>query len=128
MSDRVARPKGYTEQVEDRAVEAAWKRRPYGAPTTMVGLRSAVVAAAPVIAEAAYRAGIEDARAEIDGLADTFKEVADKAMDVLPLGKVVARLPVEKRPKAAAEGTLRMAIEELRRISAALTDSEGRDE
>ena len=102
------RPPGFSEEVEARAVEAAcagfipeWGRLPNSeAQDWRSDLSHALAAAAPIIAEAGYRAGIEAARAAVE----------DCAVDY--------------------EGTPITEVhrDDLRDALAALTDTEGRDE
>lgn len=72
------RPPGFSGEVEARAVEAAcagfipeWGRLPNSeAQDWRSDLSHALAAAAPIIAEAGYRAGIEEARNQGDFLGD----------------------------------------------------------
>ena len=108
VPDSVGKCPPLSEEVEARAVEAAcagfipeWGRLPNSeAQDWRSDLSHALAAAAPIIAEAAYRAGIEAARAAVE----------DCAVDY--------------------EGTPITEVhrDDLRDALAALTDTEGRDE
>ena len=108
VPDSVGKCPPLSEEVEARAVEAAcagfipeWGRLPNSeAQDWRSDLSHALAAAAPIIAEAGYRAGIEAARAAVE----------DCAVDY--------------------EGTPITEVhrDDLRDALAALTDTEGRDE
>jgi len=100
VPDSVGKCPPLSEEVLDRAVEAAMPDNDYKWPDLVRYLPLCAKAMAPVIAEAGYRAGIEAARAAVE----------DCAVDY--------------------EGTPITEVhrDDLRDALAALTDTEGRDE